>query len=182
MKTGSKISTFLLVTIALAALMPIVVSPVSAANPNTRWIPDQMVSSDTTNDDRRPSITTGAYRNLYAAYEHYNSGTSKYEIKVAKSTDGGTTWSVIWTTIGLTSYNLYNPSIAAEPYKHPNLEYLYVVYEREVSSNNYDILRFACSPIIVFFGISPYISPQLFHKIPCITIKNLVLMIPWEKS
>ena len=93
-----------------------------------------MVSDDTVNFEKCPSITTGKNNNLYVAYEHYNPTTTKTEIKVAKSIDGGTRWSVIHTT-SQPSYFLLNPSIAADPYTDD----LYVVYEREYSSTDYDI-------------------------------------------
>lgn len=135
MKTVSKWLAFVMVALMFVTLMPMAVRPATAANPDTTdWIPDQMVSADTSRNDRNPSIATDSNRQLYVAYEHYNSTYSKYEIKVAKSTDGGTSWTVIHTKSD-TYHNLYNPSIAVDPYYN----YIYVVYEHARTSTNYDI-------------------------------------------
>ncbi|MDX1813724.1 MAG: sialidase family protein, partial [Candidatus Bathyarchaeia archaeon] len=104
----------------------------AAAPDSTDWIPDQKVS-DTTQDDRYPSIATAGDGSLWVAYEHYSSASSSYVINVARSTDGGVTWT-LKHTIDL-SKDVYKPSIAVDPYTNN----VYVVYEYEYSSTDYDI-------------------------------------------
>ena len=144
MKTNSKGFAYVLVVIMLTTLL-MAVSPAFAnqsedteveieANPDTTtWLPDQKASS-TTSTEKNPSIATDGSNNLWVAYENYNTSTLTYEIKVARSTDGGVSWTVMHTKT-LSGYNLYRPSIAVDVY----YDIVYVVYERMFSSTDYDI-------------------------------------------
>ena len=54
---------------------------------------------------------------------------------MAKSTDGGVTWTVnVYPK--LSNYNLRVPSIAVDPYYN----YVYVAYEREFTATDHDII------------------------------------------
>jgi hypothetical protein len=104
-----------------------------AANPvTTDWIPDQKLPA-TAQTERHPSIATAGNGSLFAAYEYYNTGIGKTEIEVARSNDGGVSWSAV--LYQSSAYDLHYPSIAVDPY----LNWVYVVYEREFSSTDYDI-------------------------------------------
>jgi hypothetical protein len=146
---STKLFTFILVVI-LAVSMLMTLNFATAANPEeevkaegtdvtieanpttTDWIPDQRVSN-TANNEYNPSITTDGSNNLWVAYDLYNPSTTLYEIKVARSTDGGVTWALMYTYAPGKSVRY--PSIAADAYNN----YIYVVFEYAYSASDTDI-------------------------------------------
>jgi hypothetical protein len=63
-------------------------------------------------DQQRPSMTKDSQGRLYLAYDWIYSGTGKYEIWLARSTDGGNNWEDL-TYLGDDNYNYFRPSLAA---------------------------------------------------------------------
>ena len=68
--------------------------------------------SDYPDDQQRPSMTRDSQGRLYIAYDWLYSGTGKYEIWLARSTDGGNNWEDL-AYLGDDNYNYHRPSLAA---------------------------------------------------------------------
>lgn len=68
--------------------------------------------SDYQDDQQRPSMTKDSQGRLYVAYDWLYSGTGKYEVWVARSTDGGSNWEDL-AYLGDDNYNYHRPSLAA---------------------------------------------------------------------
>lgn len=98
------------------------------------WINASLVYSDNLNDENWPSIATDNSGSIYVAYQHYNSTLMAYRICISKSVDAGNTWTLFHQIEGNT--NRLHPSIAIDPYDNT----LYVAYEKEIISNQHDIM------------------------------------------
>jgi hypothetical protein len=131
----------LLVTIVFASSMLMAVNPASAANPTiTEWIPDQRIG--VSNDyEVLPVIAAANNGSLFAAFNQINSTTNEWEIKVARSNDGGVTWTVVYTQ-RVAGYWLLSPSIAVDTFTND----VYVAFERLYSGSDYDIWLLRYSP------------------------------------
>ena len=124
----------IVLTFVVAFLLSSLIMTANSANPeSTDWIPDRQITSITVGQANRPSIATAGDGSLWVAFQLYNTATSCYDIRVAKSTDYGLNWLSIYTySIG---YNLRVPSIAVDPYTN----YVYVAFEREFTATDHDI-------------------------------------------
>lgn len=84
-------------------------------------------------DGFEPSMATDSDNYLYVAYDEYGSPYG-HSIYVKRSTDGGCSWSEFgkWVHQG---HLIGNPSITIDPYDNR----VYVAYEVEFTSTNYDV-------------------------------------------
>lgn len=134
----SRVMMFIVVlafVVSLVSLGGLFVNTVYAGATGSGWITDRLVYLDDVNNERNPSMATDSNGYLYVAYEHYYSTAGRWGIHVARSTDGGYSWSLFYAWSSASVIDLHYPSIAIDPYD----DRVYVAYEVEKSSSDHDI-------------------------------------------
>lgn len=109
----------------------------------TNWRIGKQVNSDNDFLDNKVSMATDSNGYLYAAYDDWYPAGSVYAIFVKRSTDGGETWSDFKNLYRYKS--CHNPAITIDPYDNR----IFVAYEFEYSSSDYDIYCWVYAPGII---------------------------------
>ncbi len=126
------------------------------------WIDNLRVSSSTENQ-YNPDIASDDNGNLYITHEEYYPTWGTQIIRLLMSSDGGRTW-INLAGFGSSIYSSYNPKIVVDPQFYDTV---YVVYETEISSTNYDIMGYAYNSTGSYFM---YIDTDSNNdRYPCIT-------------
>jgi len=104
------------------------VKDTSAVMGGTGWISNSNVATEAA-EEQNPSMASDSQGNVYVAYERYTAvwiGVWRWGIFVAKSSDGGLTWSVL-TSKAYFAIDLSNPSLAIATSRNNEIM---VAYER----------------------------------------------------
>ncbi|MFW9965331.1 MAG: M6 family metalloprotease domain-containing protein, partial [Candidatus Sifarchaeia archaeon] len=127
-----------------------------------QWIDNLEVMSSSENQ-YNPDIASDASGNLYIAHEEFYAAWGTQVIMIEMSSDGGRTWTTL-AGFGSSSYNSYSPKIVVDSQFYNTI---YVVYERETSPTNYDIIGYAYNSSGSYFM---YIDTDADNdRYPCIT-------------
>ncbi len=118
----------------IVPLLSVAITPSTAVSPTANWTKDRLVDDDMIDDEIRPSIATDNNGYLYVAYEDYEPLEAVWGISVARSTDGGNTWSFFYGFY-YSGYHCGYPSIAIDPADNR----IYLAYEFEWTSTDHDI-------------------------------------------
>lgn len=129
---------------------------------NEGWVDDIEIASSS-EEQRNPDIASDSTGNLYVAHEEYYSGWGTMIIRLRMSSDGGRTWTHL-AGFGSSSYNCGNPKLVVDS---QFFNTVYVIYEKEISSTNYDIVGYAYNSSGSYFM---YIDTDADNdRYPCIT-------------